>query len=236
MPFSQKAPLSKQVKPVTAASSPQKTAETDANLPTAKMVHQFYQDHYFSLVLLFFGLLILTGVTLFWAFYEKSIHHPPEYFPTTANSNLVASISLDKPNLSSAALLQWTVEAMTSSYSFNFVNYKKSLQEARMYFTQAGYMNYLNELRNLNVISLVTDRKFVLSSAPTSAPILLKEKVIDGLYTWQVQLPMVVVYHSAKDELRQYLILTMLIIRVPTSESPKGVSIAGLIVRETKRN
>lgn len=207
----------------------------DDTLVMGKVTHRYHEDKYFALIILFFVLFFLTLVTFFWAFYERSLRMPTEYFPTTLDGKLVETIPLDKPNLSGAALLQWTVEAMTSAYTFNFVDYRKALQTARSYFTQTGYMQYLNELRNFNTIGLVAEKKYVLSVAPTSAPILLKEKVIDGLYTWYVQLPIVITYTSSREETKEYFSITMLVIRVPTTDSPKGVAVAGIIVKETRR-
>jgi intracellular multiplication protein IcmL len=61
----------------------------------------------------------------------------------------------------------------------------------------------------------------------------LKEGVIaTGFYAWQVQLPMLLTYQSASDNIQSRIVLTLLVTRVPTSESVKGIGISSFIVAE----
>lgn len=191
----------------------------------------FYDDSFFPLTFICLSLMVIVGAFILGVFYENTIQPEPEFFATTPDGRLVAPLPLSDPALSAPALLEWVVEASTSCYAFNFVDYEKSILAASKYFTKVGYQNYRKALIDSNVIELVRTSRFVVSATPTSAPVVLKETVVNGIYAWQVQLPMLVVFQSSREQIRQSLILTMLVIRVPQTDTNQGVAIAAMIVR-----
>ncbi len=195
--------------------------------------NNFYRDNYRRLMVCCLMMLCIIALLIVWEFYERANRPGPQYFATTSDGKLIALTPLSQPNLSTNALLQWATEAATSAYTFNFVNYRKALQDVRIYFTATGYQNFLKALQDSSNLQAVQTKKLVVSSVPTGAPIILKEGLTaDGVYAWQVQLPMLLTYQSASEQYRQNIILTMLISRVPTLDSPKGVGIASFVVRE----
>lgn len=195
--------------------------------------NNFYRDNFrrlmiFCLVLL----LIIIGMGSF--IYYQETHKPtPKYFATTHDGKLIKLVPLNQPNLTTNALLQWAVEAATAAYTFNFVDYRKALQDVRGYFTNLGYQNFIKALQDSRNLEAVKSKKLVVSAVPTGAPVVLREGVTSsGLYAWQVQFPMLLTYQSASDLITQNITITMLISRVPTLESDKGIGIASFVVQE----
>lgn len=195
--------------------------------------NNFYRDN-FRRLMIFCLLLILIIAVLFGAIYYLETNKPaPQYFATTHDGKLIKLVPLNQPNLTTNALLQWAVEAASAAYTFNFVNYRKALQDARIYFTKLGYQNFLKALTDSRNLEAVRTKKLVVSAVPTGAPVVLREGVTStGYYAWQVQFPMLLTYQSASDVINQNIVITMLITRVPTLESEKGIGIASFVVRE----
>lgn len=215
---------------------PQQSATTGA-LELVVYRNNFYRDNYRRLMLICLVLLILIGLLGYWAFYERTHKPAPQYFATTFDGKLIPIIPLNQPNMQDNELLLWATEAAVSAYTFNFVNYRKALQDIRMYFTKTGYQYFIKALRDSNNLEAVQNKKLVVSAAPTGAPIILKKGIYNdgsplGVYGWTVQIPMVLTYQSANEQFKQNITLDMLITRLPTLDSPKGVGIASFVVRE----
>jgi intracellular multiplication protein IcmL len=76
----------------------------------------------------------------------------------------------------------------------------------------------------------VLAKKLVVSAVATGAPVILQQGLLFGTYTWRVQLPVLVTYQSASEFSQQTVTITMLITRVSTLTTPKGIGIAQFIV------
>jgi len=196
--------------------------------------NNFYRDNFRRLMVLCLLLMAVIAGLMGYIFYQEQNKPRPTYFATTTDGKLIKLIPLNQPNLKTNALLQWATEAGTAAYTYDFVNYRKALQDIREYFTKRGYQNYLKALKESTNLEAVKSKKLVVSAVPTGAPVVLKEGVTaNNKYAWQVQFPMLITYQSASDTVRQNIVVTMLITRVNTLESEKGVGIASFVVRVT---
>jgi intracellular multiplication protein IcmL len=212
-----------------------KTAQSNS-LEMVAARNYFYRDNYYRMMTICLSMLIL-GFGLAGFIYFQHLSRPaPKYFATTTEGALIELIPLDQPNLSTNTLLQWATQAATSSYTYNFVNYREAFQQARNYFTPEGYKNYLKAIDESRNLEAVKEKKLVVSSVPTGVPIVVNEGRIAGRYAWQVEMPMLISYQSATEVIRQNIMLTMLIVRIPTLDSPKGIGIAQFIVETTRGN
>jgi hypothetical protein len=223
---------------------------------------QFYYDQYYFLAFMSFCLLMIAGACAMWGYYERTLQNVPNQgipskvalkdgagnvavevgdptlkFPTTPDGRLMYPTPLSEPSLSTSALLEWGVQAVVDSYSFNFINLEQIITKSSIFYTKAGYQNYRRTLIESNIANSVDRKRYVLSVIPTAAPNILKEsRTPEGFYSWLIQFPIAMVYQNVRETQRSEWIVTMAIQRVPLSESPDGVAIAALIVREGKLN
>ena len=63
------------------------------------------------------------------------------------------------------------------------------------------------------------------TAAPTGAPVIQSEGIVQGRYQWVVQLPMSLTYQAGAKTRTDNLLVTLVIVRVPRLESPNGVGI-----------
>lgn len=195
--------------------------------------NNFYRDNFHRVTLALLLMIGVVGGLIGYIYYQHKTIPTPKYFATTVDGKIIKLTPLDSPNLTTNALLQWATEAATAAYTFNFVNYRKALQDVRKFFTERGYRNFIAAQQASNNIQAIREKKLVVSAVPTGVPVIINEGVLQtGRYAWQVQVPMLIVYQSASDEFRQNVVLTLIIVRVPTLESEGGVGIESFVVQE----
>ncbi|MGE3919446.1 MAG: type IVB secretion system apparatus protein IcmL/DotI [Gammaproteobacteria bacterium] len=197
----------------------------DDALELVRLRNDFYRDNYRKIVgILLFAIVIvfiLAGALVY------QISHPPtpKYFATDIQGRMIRLTPLDQPNLSQSALLQWANLAAVAAFTYNFVNYRQELEAASEFFTPDGWQNFISELQSSNNLKAVIDKKLVVSAVATGAPVILQQGVLDGRYAWRVQMPILVSYQSASQITQQNLVVTMLIIRISTLNSARGIGI-----------
>ena len=154
---------------------------------------------------------------------------PPQYFATTVNGRITPLIPLDQPNMPPSTLLQWANSAAIAAYTYNFVNYRQELQSASEYFTPDGWREFINALQGSNNLNSVITLKLVVSAVATGAPVILDQGIINGVYTWTVQMPMQITYQSASQVSRQSVVVKMIIERISTLNSARGIGISSFV-------
>lgn len=200
---------------------------------TAVVRADFYSDRYLLLFLFTISFIAVVAALGYWVLQERRIQPTPEAFASTVDGKLMQPTPLNVPGFSTPAIIEWAVTSIGTSFSFNFINYEKVITDATIYYTKLGFQDYRRILIDSGIVNLVQRRKYVVSVEPTSAPIILKESITpDNVYSWQLQFNIQVTYENVRETLKQDWIITMLVMRIPLTESPEGLGIAALIARE----
>jgi intracellular multiplication protein IcmL len=204
-------------------------ADNVSAVEVVKLRNDFYRDGYKRVILALLLSVLLNAVLI--ATFTYVITHPPapQYFATTINGRITPLIPLDQPNMPPSTLLQWANSAAIAAYTYNFVNYRQELQAASEFFTTDGWTEFTNALKASNNLNAVIDKKLVVSAVATGAPVILDQGIIDGIYTWRVQMPMLVTYQSASQTARQNVLVTMVIQRISTLNSARGIGISSFV-------
>lgn len=206
-------------------------ADQDA-LEVIRLRTNFYRDSY-RRILIALLLMILINLIMGGMLFYILTHRPePRYFATTSDGKVIPLYPLSAPVVSTTELLRWATEAAASANTYNFVNYRKELQEASHYFTPAGWKEYQTELKASRNLETVLAKKLTVNAVPTGAPIILDQGVVAGKYKWKVQLPILVTYESSTTKISQPLLVTMLVTRVSTLETPQGIAIDAFYMSE----
>lgn len=193
--------------------------------------NEFYKDNY-RRVLVILALSMIINLLLVCGLVYLFVNPPtPKYFATSTNGRITPITPLNQPSQSDSAILQWASQAAISAFTYNFVNYRNELQAASEFFTPQGWREFLNALSSSNNLDAVRSKRLVVSAVLTQAPIIIEKGVmVRGAYSWRIQMPILVTYQSASEFSQQRNIVTMLITRVSTLNSPRGIGIAQFIV------
>lgn len=199
-------------------------------LAAVALRNDFYRDGQRKLIIvLLFSVLInftLSAMLIFIVTHPP----PPKYFATSINGRITPLFPLDEPNQSDAAVLQWANQAAIAAYSYNFVNYRSELQAASGFFTADGWSQFLNALKQSNNLEAVKAKKMVVSAVATMAPVILQKGLLNGRYAWRIQMPILVTYQSASEFSQQNNVVTLLVTRISTLNSPRGIGISQFVV------
>lgn len=199
-------------------------------LTVVALRNQFYKDSQRKVILALLIAIVVNIVLVSMLVYM--ITHPPapKYFATTINGRITPLFPLNEPNQSDSAVLQWANQAAIAAFTYNFVNYRDELQASSGFFTADGWDQFLNALQSSNNLDAVKAKKLIVSAVATRAPIILQKGVLNGSFSWRVQMPILVTYQSASEFTQQNNVVTMLITRVSTLNSPRGIGISQFVV------
>lgn len=194
-----------------------------------RLRNNFYRDNYrrlvLSLMFLLFIIIFLAGIV----FYQIYNRPEPKYFATTTDGRIMQLFPLSEAMLSPSELLQWTHRAAIAAYTYNFVNYRDAMQQLQNQFTPAGWRYYENALKISRTLEMVITKKLVVSAVATGTPVILDQAVVNGVYAWKVQIPLLVTYQSPNEQTQQSMIITIIVSRVPTVDMPKGIAIVSFV-------
>lgn len=192
----------------------------------------------YKLLVSFSMILILVIIALFaWNFYGRlQSKLPPNYVIHDNKAEFMRS--LNQPNLTTNAILHWAMNAATTSLTFDFYNANDVLENVRTYFTPTGYSNFINAVNAAKLPQDIKKKKLIMYAVVTNNPVVLREGEItvgSGIYAWQIEFPMLLTFESEKAE-RLNVVVTLLISRVPTSESVSGIGISSFVMQRAERS
>ena len=186
--------------------------------------NHFYRDRYRTQLRVSAGLLLLAlllVVLLGWL-----ITHPaePKYFATTRGGELIALVPLSRPHKTDDAISQWAADIARKSYTFDFIHWKTQLSDLSVYFTKNGYNEFLTALNESGNVEAVRKKRLV-GNAIASPPAITNEGLLDGRYTWQVEVPLRVSYVSSEETVQQSLLVILTIVRANTLSNEHGLAV-----------
>lgn len=173
------------------------------------------------------GLMVgLLGALIVLVYDMSQFQTAVRTFPVDAQNRLIQEPPLEKPFFSDNALLTWISEALINASSGNFITFIKMRLEAKKYFTEQGYQEYLDLLEKTDLKNRVEKNKFVVSSSIRSAT-LRSSGVVVGNYAWnaEIQLDLNFISHTVNT---QTIKLNLLVVRVPFVDAEAGIKIQGL--------
>lgn len=204
----------------------------DDAVELVRLRNNFYRDNYRRVVIALLGLLVIVSVLIGTVVYQITNRPEPRYFATTVDGRIMPLYPLSDAMLSPGELLQWAHRAAVSAYTYNFVNYRDAMQQLQNQFTPDGWKYYEDALKVSRNLEMVIAKKLVVSAVATGTPVILDQAIIDGRYSWKVQIPLLISYQSPNEQTQKPVIVMMIVSRVPTVDMPKGIAIVSFIASE----
>lgn len=194
--------------------------------------HDFYRDGYRRMQMISLisagaslAAILLAGVAVF----SKP---EPKYFATDPQGKLTPIVPLNRPLHTEGAVLGWANEAVMQTFALDFVHYQRTLNMARNHFTEEGWDRFLTALNDSGLGHAMRENKQVLSMTPTDAPVVVAQGLMRGVYTWKIKMPYLLTFSNNTTSRSQKVKINMTVIRVPTTDNPKGLGIQQLIMED----
>ncbi|HRA42294.1 MAG TPA: DotI/IcmL/TraM family protein [Gammaproteobacteria bacterium] len=165
-------------------------------------------------------------------YFQFATRSPEHFFGRLTNGETFEIIGLDRPNVSTKALLSWVTLAATSTFTFDFFNHKDQLNAMKDYFTADGFDSFIASLQETGVLTTIVEKKLILSAVAIGPAIVLTEERVGSKHNWRIQVPLIVRYQSANVDETRTQVVEVLVTQVSTEDAPKGIGIAQYIARE----
>lgn len=186
----------------------------------------FFRDSYRKLlnVLIFLAwvgvaLSIVLGVMIY-------APKQPDYYASTTQGNVTPIHSLSEPVITSDYILKWASLVALGVLNLNFDKASTQLQAQRSKFTSGGWSALNSALKSSGFMAQITDNKLIASAVVDGAPVITLREIINGRFTWIVQLPLLINFTSASENSQEHLMVTMTVKRVPVLAAPAGIQVS----------
>ena len=138
--------------------------------------------------------------------------------------------ALNKPNVSTRALLSWAAVAATATYTVDFLKIDDSLEALKDVFTREGHNDLMNALNASGRIEDIKNNKLLVSAVLSGPALIIREGILKDKYTWNIQVPMLLTYQGASESSTpDNVIVELVVTTVSTFDAPKGIGVAQLI-------
>lgn len=162
----------------------------------------------------------ILSVILAWMVYDKK---QPAYYAAVTTGEVVPMHALSEPVVTKDFIIQWSALTARLVYNLHFNSYQQQLGNIKNRFTPEGWNKMLGAMKGL--ITQITNNRLIMSSVVSGPPVIISQLIINGRYTWRVQMQMLVTYTSASAIVQRHMLVTMNVQRVSTLNAAQGVQI-----------
>ena len=176
---------------------------------------------------LILGAFAVLFAVLYFAFPRTEIIN--HYFATEPNGGLMPMVSYNKPFDTDTAVIAWTEQAVTGIFSFDALNYRRRMESAQKDFTRAGFTTFLAKFKKNGLYADMMARKLMISAVQSgTAVIRLKGLNPQGVYAWQVQIPIHFRLESSNGLSDKKYLATVIVQRVANWKNPRAIAISSI--------
>lgn len=224
----------------TSSESNSKAVKKQSPAELVALRNRFFYVSYRKLSLIFMGALGLCVFSLVSALYFAGRKTPPIYVAVSPSGQVVPTYPLSQPSsanpeVMNAMVAQLCLEGARRSFSFDYLNYAEQVNTAQSYFTYRGWEAFVKSLAQSQNFNTVQQQKMIVKFTPKSAPIITGSQVRDGRLAWAIQFEGVIQYvaHDGQHQgFIQNVLVKMVVVRMSTVDSPKGLGIDQAVVEE----
>lgn len=196
-------------------------------LEQVKLRNDFYKDNFRRIIwLLLISLILNVALALAFVFYSAK---PAQkfFFATTDAGQLIPLYPTAQPVVTNATVLNWVSKNVPQIYALDFVHYREELNDVQQYFTTAGWSQFQTAFAPQ--LKDILNEKLITTAAITDVPVVTGSGIFDGVYKWQVQVPMVISLQKGDTVSTQNVLLTIVVDRVNNVSAHQILGISQII-------
>ncbi|TAM07676.1 MAG: type IV secretion protein IcmL [Rhodanobacter sp.] len=217
--------------------SPANRAQTIDPKIVLDLSQQVFYKRHFGRLLTALMVLGISNVVLCAGFiWRESQHVDRQYFAVEQGTGrLIRLAPMNEPHLQGANLLTWLQTCVTQANTYDFVNYQSQFMKNKDCFTREGWQQFQAAMDRAGTLQTVRNQRLVASAVADGAPVIAQEGLLNGAYTWMIQIPVTVTYQggeAGRGSSTQHLLVKTLVSNVPAWASKEGVGIAQYVATE----
>jgi hypothetical protein len=137
---------------------------------------------------------------------------------------VIKTVPLQEAFVTETRMLSTVDECIRSSFSHDFVNYRRTFNAAMPCYTESGGKAYATAIDPF--LKDLRERRLVMASTTEPATVARGPYISGGRVTWDVQTPVTLYYNGQSGSFPPLLRLaTVRVVRVPLEEKTRGVAI-----------
>lgn len=161
----------------------------------------------------------ITTFLMFWRVMTKKT----EVIAATDSAQIVRSAALTDPFVTESKVLSFADECMRTTFSHDFVNFRRTTNEALKCYTTDGANAMGSALQP--ILDDLKTRRLVMSSSPDTPVLYNGPYILDGRTTWEVRVPVKLMFQGQGNRFPPLEKLAMIqIVRVPLEENARAIS------------
>jgi hypothetical protein len=214
---------------------------------TVHLQTNFYRDQFkkLSFICLFVfitSIICLLVTVLFLLYSPKDIYFPSDYRPNKSSSPAISQFSITplipthQVNMSEPELLQWLMDAVIHSFSYDSQLYPQQTAEYRTYYSKVGWREYQRILLKMIDFNTLTNSQNLISTiVPLGAPTINRQGNNDGVYEWLFEVPVRVRFAGTLEVAGQEMVLQIILSRIPMDTNIDGILITSMSAINIKK-
>lgn len=189
-----------------------------------------------------FWLLIAIAIVssaFFMLLYAFTIFPKYTYFQTQDNSVICEIDPQNNPLLTDVAIQDFAKMAILSAYSFDYVNYRDSIETATTrYFTSDGRASFNKALKSSGALSYIINNQLIMRTIGISTP-QIEEKGRDnnGEVYWIVRMPITTEFYAGSSKAadsQTFLAQVRVVATKRDAFNPRGLGVYSMTLRPYK--
>lgn len=192
---------------------------------------EWFRNQYKNMLYVLLITLILLCLSLLFNVIQFMSKPETKYFATNENMRVVELTPLNESLVTDSGLQNWTAQAISEMFSYDFNNFRENFTDAREYLSEDGYKKLLKSVQDSGNLEMVREERLVsIAGVDPSRVVIVNRGVLKGRMTWKVEAPLSITYESSKGvEHTQELIGTILVQRTSEINNPRGIQIIQMV-------
>ena len=196
-------------------------------LELVKLRNDFYRDNFRRMIWVLLICLVIIVVMLVGLL--TMAHRQPRsyYFASTTDGRIIPLAPLQVPVISDEAVRSWVARNVPQIYTLDFVHYRQQYQRLHQYFTPFGWEQFTNAFSSQ--LNKVVSQRLITSASPSNVAIITGKAVIDGVFSWRIQLPLVISIQKGNTQSVEHVTLRLIVQRVNNVGSNELLGISQIV-------
>lgn len=196
-------------------------------MPQMKYVSKFDEDyqHFPTLIWLLITTLVMLIGLMFLLMYVVQNRPLPHFSAVTPKKEVFELTASEEPNLLSSTIIKWASKAAIDVYTYKFYENDSEIEnKVRPYFTDNGLRAFIASIQS--VIQTLRQNQLNTNSTVNGQVVISNQgNFADYDQAWRLQIPFLVTYESANRASTRTYRVTLVIVKVPTTQNPVGIGI-----------
>lgn len=196
-------------------------------LEAVTLRNNFYRDNFRRIIWILLLSLILNVVLVCSFIFFSAKPAQKYFFAVTDAGQLIPLYPTVQAVVTNDTVLNWVTSNVPKIYALDFVHYREELNDTQQYFTPGGWSQFQTAFA-AQLKTILSDQ-LITSAVPADVPVVTGTGVFDGVYKWQVQIPMVISLQQGNTVTTKKVLLTIVVDRVNNVSAHQILGISQII-------